>query len=139
LNALRQRAQACLLDLRCRPEAFAEQARTLSNCPSAQQGGELGWLKAEDCAPEFSREVFGRPEIGVLARLVTTRFGMHVVEVLARKSGEPLPFESVAPAVAQVLRQQAFANALRQYLQQLAGRARLEGVELDAAPAPIPL
>jgi peptidyl-prolyl cis-trans isomerase C len=137
VNALRQRAEACLLDLRCRPQAFAEQARALSNCPSAEAGGELGWLESDDCAPEFGREVFGRAEVGVLPRLVMTRFGMHVVEVLAREAGAPLPFEAVAPAVAQVLRQQAFATALRQYLQLLAGQARLEGVELDAAATPL--
>lgn len=137
VNALRRRAEACLLDLRCRPEAFAEQARTLSNCPSAARGGELGWVEEGDCAPEFGREVFGRAEVGVLPRLVMTRFGMHVVEVLARQAGEPLPYEAVAPAVAQVLRQQSFATALRQYLQLLAGQARLEGIELDAAATPL--
>jgi peptidyl-prolyl cis-trans isomerase C len=137
LNALRRRAEACLVDLRCRPEAFAETAAQLSNCPSAQQGGELGWLRSEDCAPEFAREVFGRPEVGVLPRLVATRFGLHVVEVLAREPGEALPFEAVHAAVAQVLRQQAFATALRQYLQLLAGQAELVGVDLEAAATPL--
>ena len=137
VNALRQRAEACLLDLRCRPEAFAEQARSLSNCPSGERGGDLGWVEEGDCAPEFGREVFGRAEVGVLPRLVMTRFGMHVVEVLARQAGEPRPYEAVASAVAQVLRQQTFATALRQYLALLAGQARVEGIELDAAATPL--
>jgi peptidyl-prolyl cis-trans isomerase C len=137
VNALRRRAEAFLLDLRCRPEAFASAATQNSNCPSGPQGGELGWLQAEDCAPEFAREVFGRAEVGVLPRLVATRFGLHVVEVLAREPGEALPFEAVQAAVAQVLRQQTFATALRQYLQRLAGQARIEGVELEAADTPL--
>jgi peptidyl-prolyl cis-trans isomerase C len=118
-------------------DRFAAVARELSNCPSGAEGGALGWLEESECAPEFAREVFGRSEVGVLPRLVTTRFGMHVVEVLARQPGEALPFESVRPAVAQALRQQAFATALRQYLQLLAGAAVLDGVDLDAAATPL--
>ncbi|GMV46941.1 MAG: hypothetical protein AMXMBFR66_23390 [Pseudomonadota bacterium] len=135
--ALRRRAEACLLDLRCRPEAFAEVAREWSNCPSGQAGGALGWLEAQDCAPEFARELFGRAEVGVLPRLVSTRFGWHVVEVLARAPGEALPFEAVRSAVAQALRQQAWATALHQYLQLLASGATIRGVTLDAAATPL--
>ncbi len=123
--ALRRRAEACLLDLRCHDgtpgEAFAAAARSLSNCPSGAQGGELGWLQAEDCAPEFAREIFGHAEVGVLPRLVHSRFGLHVVEVLQREPGEALPFEAVRGAVEAALRQQAFATALHQYLQVLGG------------------
>ncbi len=73
----------------------------------------------------------------MLPRLVASRFGLHVVEVLAREPGTAPPFEAVRAAVAQSLRQQAFATALRQYLSLLAGRARVEGVELDAAATPL--
>lgn len=139
VNALRSRAEACLLDLRCAGSStrFATVAGSTSNCPSGAEGGELGWLTAQDCAPEFAREVLGHAEIGVLPRLVATRFGLHVVEVLAREPGAQPPFEAVRSAVAQALRQQAFATALRQYLQLLAGQARIEGVDLDAAASPL--
>ena len=73
----------------------------------------------------------------MLARLVATRFGLHVVEVLARQVGVVPPFERVQGAVAQGLRQQLFATALRQYLQLLAVQATLQGVELDSAPSPL--
>lgn len=143
--ALRRRAEACLLDLRCDPghaapgtaDRFGEVARTSSNCPSGADGGELGWLEAGDCAPEFARELFGQPEVGVLPRLVHSRFGLHVVEVLAREPGQAPGFEAVRSAVAQTLRQQSFTTALRQYLQLLAGAATLEGVDLDAAATPL--
>ena len=139
--ALRQRAEGCLLDLRCQDPGTADRfpavAAATSNCPSGAAGGDLGWLTVADCAPEFARELFGQPEVGVLPRLVHSRFGLHVVEVLAREPGTVPAFESVHAAVAQALRQQAFATALRQYLQLLAGQARVEGVELDAAASPL--
>ncbi len=142
VTALRQRAEACLIDLRARGadesgDRFAAAARTLSNCPSGADGGALGWLTAADCAPEFAREIFGQAGVGVLARLVHSRFGLHVVEVLAREPGIQPAFEAVRGAVAQSLRQLAFATALRQYLLVLAAAARVEGVALDQADTPL--
>ena len=141
--ALRNRAEACLLDVRCHDgqaqasAGFGRSARELSNCPSAELGGDLGWLTPADCAPEFARELFGKPEVGVLPRLVHSRFGLHVVEVLAREGGVAQAFEAVQGAVAMALRQQAWVTALRQCLQVLAGQAVIEGIELDAADTPL--
>ena len=139
--ALRKQAEPVYLDVRCHDgrgaDAFAEAARKWSNCPSGERGGDLGWLEAGDCAPEFARELFGRAEVGVLPRLVHSRFGLHVVEVLEREPGAEQPFESVRGAVAMALKQQAFVTALRQYLSVLAGNAEVEGVELEAAETPL--
>ena len=140
VKLLRQRAEGVLLDLRCADDdgaRFAAAAGQWSNCPSGQEGGDLGWLSAEDCAPEFAREVFGTQEVGVLSRLVHSRFGLHVVEVCERQPGQELPFDQVRASVALMLRQQAWVNALRQYLQLLAGEAEVEGVHLDAADTPL--
>ena len=138
VTALRRRAEACLLELGTRGgEHFAAVARELSNCPSGADGGELGWLQDSDCAPEFAREVFGRTEVGLLPRLVHSRHGLHVVEVLARQRGRTRSFEQVASAVAQDLRQRLYVTAVRQYLQALASQARLEGVEIDTQATPL--
>jgi len=141
VRRLRDRAEAALLEARCHRDGEADRfpalAAELSNCPSAEQGGELGWLRREDCAPEFAREVFAGPEIGVLPRLVHSRFGLHVVEVMAREAGHAPDFEAVRGAVALALRQQSFVSALRQYLQLLAGEAVVEGVSLDSADSPL--
>jgi peptidyl-prolyl cis-trans isomerase C len=137
VKALRERAEAVLIELRAEPSLFAERARSLSNCPSGLEGGELGWLTTDECAPEFARELFGLPDVGVLPRLVHSRFGLHIVEVLARESGQRPGFEQVRAAVAQSLHQLAFATALRQYLMQLASRAVVDGVTLESADSPL--
>jgi peptidyl-prolyl cis-trans isomerase C len=139
--ALRKRAEGALLEVRCyddnAPDRFAEAARELSNCPSGADGGDLGWLNPDDCAPEFARELFGHAEVGVLPRLVHSRFGLHVVEVLQREPGVGLSFEAVRGAVSMSLRQKTYVTALRQYLRLLAGQASVEGVELEAADTPL--
>lgn len=139
--ALRKRAEAALLDVRCHDdnntEAFAKTARELSNCPSGMHGGDLGWLTSNDCAPEFAKELFGHAEVGVLPRLVHSRFGLHVVEVLQREAGVMQPFESVRGGVIMSLRQKTYVTALRQYLRLLAAQASVEGVELEAVDTPL--
>ncbi len=139
--ALRKRAEATLLDVRCHDgsagDRFADAARQWSNCPSGADGGDLGTLVPADCAPEFARELFGHPEVGVLPRLVHSRFGLHVVEVLAREPGASQSFDAVRGAVAMSLRQLSYVTALRQYLRPLASTAAVEGVDLDAADTPL--
>lgn len=142
VTALRNRAETTLLDVRCHdgknPEdKFAKAAGTLSNCPSGAEGGSLGWLSKADCAPEFAKEIFGLAEVGVLPRLVHSRFGLHIVEVLQREAGVEQPFESVKGAVTMALRQKSYVTALRQYLMLLAGSAHIDGVDLDAADTPL--
>lgn len=131
---LRQRAEAQLIALRAsEAAAFTEAARTLSNCPSGAEGGRLGWTSAQECAPEFAREVFGRTEIGVLPQLVHSRFGLHIVAIDAREPGRLPAFETVREAVAQQMRQQLQLSSLRQYLQLLVAEACIEGIELPRA------
>ena len=142
VGALRQRAETTLLDVRCHDGSDADSrfdhaAGTLSNCPSGAEGGHLGWLVASDCAPEFAKEIFGQTDVGVLPRLVQSRFGFHVVEVMTREPGVASPFEAVSGAVAMALRQKNYVTALRQYLALLAGQATILGVDLEAAETPL--
>ncbi len=140
--ALRQRAEGLLVGLRCAESAeFARAAAEYSNCPSGGEGGALGWLSRADLAPELANALFGQDEanshIGVLPRLISSRFGFHILRVDARNPGQAQPFEAVQSAIAQTLRQQAYLTAMRQYLNLLAGAAQIEGVMLEQADSPL--
>jgi peptidyl-prolyl cis-trans isomerase C len=144
VHALTQRAEAALLDLIRKdvpPGRFEQLARELSNCPSSAQGGDLGWVTPQDCAPELANELFYQSDsrwgMGVHPRLVHTRFGLHIIEVLGRKKGTLPAFEAVYPSISAQLRLQARATALRQYMQLLVGQATLEGIELAGASSPL--
>jgi peptidyl-prolyl cis-trans isomerase C len=145
VKALRMKAEALLLDLRCADDAageaagdaFASAAARWSNCPTGASGGDLGWVTQAECAPEFARQVFAQQTIGILPRLVHSRFGFHVIDVRAREPGVEPAFEDVRAAIALRLRHQTWANALRQYLQVLAGSATLENIELNASDSPL--
>ena len=144
VHALTQRAEAALLDL-VRKDVpagrFEQLAAELSNCPSSAQGGDLGWVSPEDCAPELANELFYQTDsrwgMGVHPRLVHTRFGLHIIEVLGRRKGTLPAYEEVATGIRQRLQHQSRATALRQYMRLLVGQAQVEGIELEGADSPL--
>ena len=135
--ALRALAERTLAELRADPARFGERARELSNCPSGAQGGSLGQFGRGQMAPEFDRAVFSSSAIGVLPQLVATRYGFHIVEIAHRTPGLALPFEHVHASIAASLASTSEARALAQYVKVLAGRARIDGVDLDATATPL--
>lgn len=58
---------------------FAELARTLSNCPSSAQGGDLDWFGQGAMVPEFEKTVFGLND-GEISEPFTTKYGWHIVQ-----------------------------------------------------------
>ncbi|GGY35267.1 peptidylprolyl isomerase [Pseudoduganella albidiflava] len=137
LELLRETATLILDALRQSPERFGELARRYSNCPSGAVEGSLGQLGRGDCVPEFEAVLFRLAPGELAGRLVETRFGLHIVQVLRRLDGTLLPFDAVHGHVADTLRRQAWQRALHQYLRLLAGRAKIEGVELEGASSPL--
>lgn len=138
------RAEQALLELSRQdvPEGrFGELARELSNCPSGAVGGDLGWIGPHDCADELANELFHQKNplrgIGLRPRLVHSRYGFHIVEVLGRKQGRQPPFEEVKQRIAVQLAQRSRAKALHQYMQLLAGQAVIEGIALEGAESPL--
>jgi peptidyl-prolyl cis-trans isomerase C len=144
VHPLTQRAESTLLELIRKdvpPGRFAQLAAELSNCPSSAEGGDLGWVTPEDCAPELANELFFQTDsrwgMGVHPRLVHTRFGLHIIEVLSRKKGTLPPYEEVQASIRQRLQHQSRATALRQYMRLLVGQAKVEGIELEGADSPL--
>lgn len=144
VHALSQRAETALLELSRKdvaPGRFEQLAKELSNCPSSQQGGDLGWVTPEDCAPELANELFFQSDsrwgMGVHPRLVHTRFGLHIIEVLGRRKGTLPAFEALQDRIRAQLALQTRSTALRQYMQLLVGQAQIEGLTLQGADTPL--
>ncbi len=137
VGALRAQAERTLAAVAAEPGTFAEQARSLSNCPSGAQGGSLGQFGRGQMVPEFDRAIFGKPDVGVLPQLVATRYGFHVIDIVRRIAGRPMAFEHVRAGIEAYLSRRAEERALAQYVRILAGKAEIEGVDLAAAASPL--
>ena len=144
VHALTVHAEKALLDLTRKdalPGRFAELAAELSNCPTSAQGGDLGWVGPDDCAPELANELFHQKHaqwgMGVHPRLIHTRFGFHIIEVLERRAGKLPAYAEVRERIAALLAIQSRARALHQYMSLLIGEAQIEGLDLEGADSPL--
>lgn len=88
---------------------FSELARVHSDCPSKDQGGDLGFFPRKGVMAEpFAAAAFALP-IGQVSEIVETEFGYHIIVVTERKAGKAVPFEEVEEEV-----KGAYAADLRQ-------------------------
>lgn len=62
---------------------FAELAAEHSQCPSAEQGGELGEFSQGQMVPEFDEVIFSG-DLGKIHGPVQTQFGFHLIEITSR-------------------------------------------------------
>ena len=62
---------------------FAKMAREHSECPSGEQGGELGEFGPGEMVPEFDAVAF-QGELGKVHGPIRTQFGYHLIEVTRR-------------------------------------------------------
>jgi peptidyl-prolyl cis-trans isomerase C len=131
VTEIRARAEQTLNDLLRAPERFASVAAELSNCPSGQHGGNLGQIGRGDTVQEFERAIFRLGPTGLLRELVKTRHGFHIVAVDQRIPGKRLPLDVVKNEIAERLRAMVEERALRQYISVLAGKADIQGADLN--------
>ena len=129
---VRHEAEVMIQRLQAGNGDFAELARQHSACPSRAQGGMLGWIGRGQTVPEFDSRVLRLP-VGLAGRPIESRYGWHLVEVLAQQVGAALAFGQVRDDIARYLAEQVRDRATRQYLQLLIGEAEIDGLDLAAA------
>lgn len=73
---------------------FAEAAKEYSECPSKDNGGDLGLFGKGQMVPEFEAAAFSL-KIDELSEIVQTQFGYHIVKVTEKQEPKSLNFEKV--------------------------------------------
>jgi len=102
---------------------FSELARTESKDQvSAEKGGELGWLTAEDMLPSFYKTVSELNPGAISAKPTKTQFGWHIVRLDGKRRAEPRSFS----ALKQQIQQQLIKEEIATYLDKLRTQASVE-------------
>lgn len=108
---------------------FAEQAKAKSIGPSGPRGGDLGFFKAEDMVPEFSKAAFAL-KVGEISEPVKTEFGWHIIRVDERRS-QPVPsFEDSVDELRQTVAQEVVGKVM----EDLRGKADIQTFNPDGTP-----
>ncbi|NNC71281.1 MAG: peptidylprolyl isomerase [Sphingomonadaceae bacterium] len=130
-------AESVLAELKQHPDRFGDLAKALSDCPSAAQSGNLGQLGPGQTVSEFETYLFNLEEGQLCPAPVKTRFGAHVLKLGRKIAGETLPFENVRQKIADYLEEASWRRAVAQYISILAGRADIDGVDLNGTHSPL--
>jgi peptidyl-prolyl cis-trans isomerase SurA len=111
-------------DILAGTRTFEQLARENSEDGSAAQGGDLGWAAPGSFVPEFE-EVMAALPVGGISDPVTTRFGLHLIQVVDRRQ-TTLDTRQVREQAKNILREQKFDAAFAEWLRDLRGRAYIE-------------
>lgn len=121
-------ARQRLSDMRTQIESgragFEALARQFSEDGSAPQGGDLGWVNPGAFVPEFE-EAMNRLPAGGLSQPVTSRFGVHLIEVVERREAT-LDAKQLREQARMALREQKFEEAYLEWAKELRSRAYIE-------------
>lgn len=90
------------------PQEFAALAASDSDdIVSAQQGGDMGFITKDDVLDDvFMKAVFSGDAGKVLPKLVTTKFGFHIIRIEEKKPAHTMELDEVKDRIKFVLLQQ---------------------------------
>jgi len=74
--------------------SFEEAARKYSNCPSKENGGDLGEFTRGQMVQEFEDAAFSMNQ-GQISEPVKTQFGYHIIKLISREEAGITPLEDV--------------------------------------------
>jgi parvulin-like peptidyl-prolyl isomerase len=107
----REKLKAIRADLAAKRVEFAAAAKAHSQCPSAPNGGDVGYIVRKFQADEpYAKAAFALP-VGGVSDVVETDQGYHLIWVTDRKPGKPVKYEDVAAEV-----RECFEAELKQIL-----------------------
>lgn len=104
---------------------FQSLAKDHSECPSGQNGGDLGYFSRGQMVDAFEDAAFDL-EVGAVSDVVETRFGYHIIKLEDHQTAKTQSLESVKDRIKQEIRRQEVANRLQPYVDSLKQKYSVE-------------
>ncbi len=105
---------------------FIESAKANSTCPSATNGGDLGYFAKEQMVKEFSDASFGMKKGDMSKELVKSKFGYHIIYVEDKKSASNMALDKVKPQIEENLKLEKFRKSMEEMAESLKKGAKVE-------------
>ncbi|MGQ9507882.1 MAG: peptidylprolyl isomerase [Thermodesulfobacteriota bacterium] len=106
-------------------EDFGQMALLYSDDGSAKDRGEMGFFKKGELLPPLEKEMINL-KVGEVSKIIRTDFGFHLIKLIDRKGGNPLPFEEVKEKIKEDYMNQEMDKALKQFLKKLKEKSIIE-------------
>ena len=108
-----------------RGEDFAKLAKEYSQGPDAQEGGDLGYVKAGEMDKAIEKVAAGL-KIGEISDIIKTSTGFHIIQVIDRKKGEPQPLTAVEGEIRNIIFQKIIDERYKIWLEEIMKKAYIE-------------
>lgn len=121
-------AREKLQDLRKQAEGgadFAELAKTHSEGPSNERGGDLGFFQRGQMVKPFEDAAFAL-EKDQLSEIVETRYGYHLIKVTDKQPEKKFSYDEVKERLTERLKQDKVEKEARAYIDSLKEGAEIE-------------
>ncbi|MDD3655169.1 MAG: SurA N-terminal domain-containing protein [Atribacterota bacterium] len=103
---------------------FEKTAKDKSICPSAEQGGDLGYVVRGQMVPAFEEAAFSL-EIGELSNIVETEYGYHIIQCNDIQEEKQLTLEEAKENIKNVFTYQKQNEVIEALLAQLREEANI--------------
>ncbi len=108
---------------------FENLARLHSEDASASKGGDLGWINPGDTVPDFEKAM-NALQAGEISEPVRTPFGLHLIQVLERRS-QDVTQERQRLLARQAIRERKAEEAFQDWVRQIRDSAYVELRPID--------
>ena len=108
-----------------RGEDFAKLAKEYSQGPDAQEGGDLGYVKAGEMDKAIEKVAAGL-KIGEISDIIKTSTGFHIIQVIDRKKGEPQPLTAIEGEIRNIIFQKIIDERYKIWLEEIMKKAYIE-------------
>lgn len=104
---------------------FEQTAKDKSICPSAEQGGDLGYIMRGQMVPEFEEVAFSL-EKGQLSNVVKTEYGYHILQCGDIQEEKQLTLDEARDSIKSILAYQKQNESIQSLLAQLKENADIK-------------
>ena len=104
---------------------FEQTAKDKSTCPSAEQGGDLGYIMRGQMVSEFEEVAFSL-EVNELSNVVKTEYGYHILQCYDIQEEKQLSLEEAEDNIKNILTNQKQNEAIQSLLTQLREEADIK-------------
>ena len=117
---------------------FAELAKAESSCPSAEEGGDLGFMDlGPNIDPAFAAAATNQA-LNVIGEVVKSQFGYHIIEALERRPAGLRELAVVHDDIATALKRRKGSEVMEALIEELKAKAKIEYAAAPVVTRPPP-
>ena len=121
-----EKARRKLLKLRESKKDFRKLAREYSQCPSAKEGGDLGFFSRGQLYPPLEMVAFNL-KVQQISQPVESKEGVHLIKLYdKRPQGFIPPYEEIKDRVEQAAKTDQAQRIYQEYIEELKAEAKIE-------------